>query len=179
MVKIHIFGGPGSGKTTLADSLSKKLNMPHFDLDNFRYKNEDIDYTLFEDEIKRDELLKKALSKKNWVSEGAYTNFALPCFEKSDVIIILEPIKLITDYRIIKRLLLHKLGIQKRHKLELWRNLPQLLEWNREFTFNKLPLLKEKIKHLENKIIHMRSSGFDLDDLLVKINNLKNKNKEL
>lgn len=31
-MKIHIIGGPGSGKTTLARQLSEELRIPHYDL---------------------------------------------------------------------------------------------------------------------------------------------------
>ena len=33
-MKIHIIGGPGSGKTWLADRLSAEFNVPAFDLDD-------------------------------------------------------------------------------------------------------------------------------------------------
>ena len=35
--RIFIVGSPGSGKTTLASILSKKLQIPHFDLDEIRF----------------------------------------------------------------------------------------------------------------------------------------------
>ena len=35
--RIFIVGSPGSGKTTLAKALSRKLQIPHFDLDNIRF----------------------------------------------------------------------------------------------------------------------------------------------
>ena len=33
-MKIHIIGGSGSGKTFLADKLSKELGVQHYDLDD-------------------------------------------------------------------------------------------------------------------------------------------------
>ena len=36
-MKIHIIGCSGSGKTYLANALSKKYNISHFDLDEMRY----------------------------------------------------------------------------------------------------------------------------------------------
>ncbi len=39
MVKIHVLGGPGSGKTTLGKELSAKLHIPHYDFDLYGEKN--------------------------------------------------------------------------------------------------------------------------------------------
>ena len=151
--KIHIFGGPGSGKTTLATKLSEELNIPHYDLDKIRYKEEDKDYSLDEDEKIRDEKLKKILSKKKWITEGSYTNFAWPCFEKAEKIIFLEPSMLVTNYRIIKRFILYKLGIVKLPKKQRWGSLPELIRWNYTFNYQKLPKLKERLKPIQHKII--------------------------
>ena len=173
-MKIHIFGGPGSGKTTLATNLSRELNIPHYDLDYFRYKEEDIDYTQYEEEDVCEKKLKKVISKKSWITEGSYSDFAWPCFEKSDIIIILEPNFTVTNYRIMKRFLLHKLGIKRRHKPELWRNLPGLLRWNHVVTYKKLPAMKERIKPLNHKVIYLKRK-FDFEELIKKIKKKKRK----
>jgi len=39
MRRIHIIGGPGSGKTTLATQLAAKLNAPTYDLDVVAFEN--------------------------------------------------------------------------------------------------------------------------------------------
>ena len=39
-MKIHIVGGPGSGKSFLAKKLSRELGIPHYDLDDIQWVNE-------------------------------------------------------------------------------------------------------------------------------------------
>ena len=38
-MKIHIIGCSGSGKTYLANALSKEYNISHFDLDDIQWDN--------------------------------------------------------------------------------------------------------------------------------------------
>mgnify|MGYP004583180907 FL=1 len=38
-MKIHIIGTPGSGKSFLADNLSKQFDIPHYDLDDLQWDN--------------------------------------------------------------------------------------------------------------------------------------------
>lgn len=38
-MKIHIIGGSGSGKTYLADKLSKEYGITHYDLDELQWDN--------------------------------------------------------------------------------------------------------------------------------------------
>ena len=39
-MKIHIIGGSGSGKTYLAENLSKKYGIRHYDLDDLQWDND-------------------------------------------------------------------------------------------------------------------------------------------
>lgn len=43
-MKIHIIGCSGSGKTYLANALSKKYTIPHFDLDDIQWDNNAKEY---------------------------------------------------------------------------------------------------------------------------------------
>ena len=43
-MKIHIIGCSGSGKTYLANALSKKYHISHFDLDDIQWNNNAKEY---------------------------------------------------------------------------------------------------------------------------------------
>jgi adenylate kinase family enzyme len=57
VIKIHILGAPGSGKTTLAQVLSARLHIPHYDLDKINLEQES-PITLAE--------------QPAWITEGIY-----------------------------------------------------------------------------------------------------------
>lgn len=73
MVKIHIIGGPGSGKTTLAQCLSSKFHIPFYDLDHIKWND--------------------ALSiaeQSAWITEGIYLIWTEPMLYYADIIVLLE-----------------------------------------------------------------------------------------
>ena len=112
-MKIHIIGGSGSGKSYLADVLSKKYKISHYDLDNLQWDNTANTYGVKMPEDRRNKLLKEILEKENWIIEGVYYKWCLQCFEDADVIYILEVPRMIYRFRIIKRFIKRKLGIEK------------------------------------------------------------------
>ena len=70
-MKIHIVGGPGSGKTYLARKLSRELGILHYDLDDVQWANES-GYGKKRDTAERDALLNEILQKDEWIVEGVY-----------------------------------------------------------------------------------------------------------
>lgn len=42
-MKIYIIGSVGSGKTTLARKVARKLQVPHFETDNFVWKRNSLE----------------------------------------------------------------------------------------------------------------------------------------
>ena len=157
MTKIYISGGPGSGKTTYAKNLSKRLDIPHFDLDEVKWINSPNVINQRRPREERTDLLNKMLlENKNWIIEGVYfQEWILPVIEQADKIIILKPPRRLRQYRIIKRSFQRMFGIKpKKHKenlIELWR----LLYWSHFYETKYMPLLLEKAErfHKECKIL--------------------------
>ena len=112
-MKIHIIGGPGSGKTYLANELSGNLGIPHFDLDELQWDNQSGDHGTKRDPNERDVLLDKILQQDDWIIEGVYYSWCKKCFEQADRIYLLSVPRHIYRYRIIRRFVRRKIGIQQ------------------------------------------------------------------
>lgn len=61
---IILFGAMGVGDTTLGKEIAKRLNLPHFDLDDYHWRwDTDIPYTVFRPREERTESILKAISE--------------------------------------------------------------------------------------------------------------------
>lgn len=84
--KISIVGGPGSGKTTLADILSEIFNIPAIHIDGIHHlPNWEI-----RDKGERDNIILSHINKDKWIMDGNYTSTMKTRFEKADLIIWLD-----------------------------------------------------------------------------------------
>ena len=82
--KIFIIGTMGSGKTTLAERLSKELKIRHYGLDDVYYSKK---YTKKRKEDVRERKLNELLKKKKWIIEGVFNNWTEEIFKKADLVI--------------------------------------------------------------------------------------------
>ena len=89
-MKIHIIGCSGSGKTYLAKALSKKYNIPHFDLDDIQWDNNAQGYGVKMPPEKRNALLQEILSNREWIIEGVYYAWVQQSFDEADIIYVLD-----------------------------------------------------------------------------------------
>lgn len=84
--RISIVGAPGSGKTTLANNLSKIYNIPAIHIDGIHYlHNWEI-----RDKSERDSIILSYIEKDAWIIDGTYRSTLQKRFEKSDLIIWLD-----------------------------------------------------------------------------------------
>ena len=155
-MKIHIIGCSGSGKTYLAKALSKKYNIPHFDLDDIQWDNESNRYGKKMPVEKRNYLLQQILANNSWIIEGVYYAWVIESFEKADIMYVLDVPKYIYKYRIIIRFLKRKIGIEKGKK-ETLKSLYNLLKWTDTFQNRNLKEIKEIFQKYESKVIWLSS----------------------
>ncbi len=96
MVKIHILGGPGSGKTTLAQSLSSRLHVPHSDLDKIGWKH-GTQMAAYIDEAF------VLAEQPGWITEGIYLIWVDPLLYQADYIVLLEVSWPVAAWHILRR----------------------------------------------------------------------------
>jgi len=111
--RIYIVGGPGSGKTTLAESLGRHFDLPVLRLD------EHLDWRGLPDDVRlerdaaghpseailaaRRGLIAEHLARDGWIVEGAEPVFIDPVAAASDLIVWCDPPFPLAALRIVRR----------------------------------------------------------------------------
>ncbi|MEA3413921.1 MAG: hypothetical protein U9Q99_00130 [Nanoarchaeota archaeon] len=98
--KIHIVGIYGSGKSTLAKKLSALLKIKTYDLDEIKYKRK---YDIIRPVKERLKKVKEISNKSSWITEGAWTSYAVELYKKADLVIFLQIPKWTLYKRIFSR----------------------------------------------------------------------------
>ena len=151
-MKIHIIGGPGSGKTSLAEKLSKELGIRHYDLDELQWDNKSHSYGVRRDPAERDKLLCDVLKNHDWVIEGVYYAWCQQCFADADKIYILSVPRYTYKFRIIRRFIRRKLGMEQGKKESL-KSLFQLLKWADNYQQVNMVEIRKLLLPYSNKVI--------------------------
>ncbi|MDN4492537.1 AAA family ATPase [Ureibacillus aquaedulcis] len=155
--RIHIIGSVGSGKTTLAKEISKRLDIPYYELDNvvwIRDKSGDRRRT----EHEREKYLNSIIQSGSWIIEGVHNeDWVSNCFHSAELIIFLDTKYSIRTYRIIKRFLKQKLRLEKANYKPTIDIFLKMFKWNRYFEevgkvnfFDKYGKHKDKIEVINN-----------------------------
>lgn len=155
--RIHIIGGPGSGKTYAAGHLSRMLHIPPHDLDGLFWDMQAQRYGRRAAEDGRDAKLAGIAQQERWIVEGVYYTWLKPVLERADLIAVLRPHVFIRDLRIVRRFGYLKLGISTT-KQEGFGDLYRLLLWNHQYDTANLKCAMECIKPYEHKLIHCPSA---------------------
>ena len=159
--RIHIIGGPGSGKSYIAAKLSERFGVLSHDLDNLFWDCKASCYGVRADVSERDRQLAAIVSHDGWIIEGVYYHWLAPSFDAADVIIALTPSIWVRHWRVVRRFLLRKLGRipSKRESLaDLWR----LLCWSHRYDANNLVRARKLIAERRRMLVTYRT----LDEVL-------------
>lgn len=156
-MKIFIFGGPGSGKTTIANKLSLRYNIPFYELDSLLHTKE---MRAKSDQIfARTEVVKSFIYKDNWISEGVYRQEWLDLvLIQTDIVFILKVSKFKRAWHITKRAIKRMLGLEqdKNHKSNL-KILFELYKFNNDFEKERYLEIDERLKKLNLKSITVKN----------------------
>jgi adenylate kinase family enzyme len=150
-MRLFIIGAAGSGKTTLSKELGNKLNIKPINLDDLFWNNALNAYGIRRNEVERDKMLDEEISKSSWIIEGAYISWPIKAMNHADRIIYINTPKNIINYRIWKRFINRKLGIEKRTKKETLKGIIDLIKWNNNqiIEIDKLITVLNKENHVE------------------------------
>jgi adenylate kinase family enzyme len=112
MRKIIIIGTTGSGKTTLANSISKKLGIPHIQLDHLFWKP---NWQQSTDEEFLSKIKKELSPNETWIVDGNYARTNHLTWNDADTVIWIDLPFFLTFYQNFKRSVIRAITRQ-----ELW-----------------------------------------------------------
>lgn len=109
-MRIMIIGDSASGKSTFALKLGKKIGVDPW------YLDVEMDKLGRRNRRQIGELIRNYVdSHKDWVIEGnAFTKDKTYRLEAADMVVVFNPIRLVTFYRVVRRYLRQKMGKESR-----------------------------------------------------------------
>lgn len=159
-MRVSIIGLSSSGKTTLAEAISKKFSIPHIQLDRFWFESGGLSVNRWtsdrEKERIREYIQRKVsgiINADSWVSDGFYSHIQPHIADRADTVVFL-------DISLWRRLINHALRILRpatRHKeLKIWNELTFFFEIIRR-TFVSKQKYKKFLNDYGHKTITLRS----------------------
>lgn len=153
--KIHIVGGPGSGKTYCAKKLEMNTGLKSYDLDRVFWDQSKSTYVRASENL-RAEKLGKILAKDSWIIEGVYYKWLAKSFDDADIIIILNPPVYLRQWRIFKRFLYRKF-ILLDFKKETFASFMEMFWWNQKFDKDNMIRIQSFISDYQQKIVFCKN----------------------
>lgn len=129
--RVHVTGGQGSGKTTLARRLGRLLGAPMYELDLVEWDRETGEERPREDKLAR---VREISARPAWVTEGTMLGWSDPLLRAADRIVWLDVPWRVALWRMLRRHVRAELAGNNRHPG--WRRLLRFLWYTRKYYWN-------------------------------------------
>jgi adenylate kinase family enzyme len=157
MPRVHLIGGPGSGKSYAAGVLSAQLRVAAYDLDDLFWDNSAPGYGVRAQPAVRDQELASIVARDGWIIEGVYYGWLAPSFAAADIIVALTPSIMVRHWRVMKRYVLRKAGRLPSPKEESLADLWRLLRWSHTYDLEHLAQARRAITALGRTWVECQS----------------------
>jgi adenylate kinase family enzyme len=156
--RIHVVGGPGSGKSVTAALVAESLGLPSMDLDLLFWDQAAGRYGVKASPEARDAALERILAQPAWITEGVYHSWVRSCFKEADVIIVMNAPVWLRHWRILARFVKRRVGLE-RSKQESVSDLLGLLRWNHSYDGGTLVAVRRTLEELGRTGIECRRAA--------------------
>lgn len=144
--RIHIIGSVGSGKTTLARTLSTATSIPYHELDNVVWERRLGGDRRRTDE-ERDAVLADLVKGESWIIEGAHSSdWVEESFRSADVILFLDTPYYKRMKQITFRFFRQKTGREPAHYTPDFTIFRKMFRWNALFERETKPYILKLFK---------------------------------
>jgi adenylate kinase family enzyme len=141
--RIHFTGGPGSGKSWLAQRLARSMGVDYIDLDGRMLTIKPLDVVIDQQHeydafiAARDADLEAATRAASWVSDGSFVGVSKLAFERADLVVWMDAPARVALYRIVARHL--KAELRRNNRFPGWQRLYLFWRWSARFYANRNP----------------------------------------
>ncbi|URN94124.1 MAG: hypothetical protein NAG76_20225 [Candidatus Pristimantibacillus lignocellulolyticus] len=157
MNKVLIIGSVASGKTTLARQLSKKLNIPWYELDSIVYHQTALE-RYKRSAAEQVETIIEINQNGDWIFEGV-DRLSYQClYEMADTIVFLDTPLWKRKIRIFSRFVKQQLGIEKSNYTSDLKMLRMMYQWTQGFE-NDRAQFEAKLQLFESKVIRLHNNN--------------------
>ncbi|MCS7463341.1 hypothetical protein N0M98_24775 [Paenibacillus doosanensis] len=155
-MKIRIIGCCGSGKTYAAKRLSLMYGLPYHELDNVVWDRTVPNRRHTTEE--RDAILQALVAQDDWIIEGVHYKWAEETFRHADYIFMINPNRLLRNYRVTSRFVKTRLGMESGNYKQTFKGLLQMYKWNRKFDREHWNGILSMTEPFANKRYNVRSN---------------------
>lgn len=152
--KIYIIGPVGSGKTTLSKKLSKKYGITRYELDKVSWDDENGNVKRTDEEALK--LFDAILNNEFWIIEDVGRTKFKKGREQADIIYYIKFSKLKSYYRVTKRWIKQRIGIEEYNHPPTFKQLLYFLSIVKSYYKEENNKLKE-LEKFQNKLVFLNN----------------------